>query len=293
MQTPLPPSRTGLMPTNGDLDLVTQRWVPRDRPTRAAVALVHGYAEHSGRYDHVATYLNARGIAVYTYDQRGFGRSPGRRAYVSSFDLLLDDLDRFLSRTRTEIRKEHGDDLPLFLLGHSMGGAVAALLVLERPVPLRGLILSSPAIEINPDLAPLLRKMARVLGWIAPILPTVRTPQGLISRDPQVVAEAEVDPYNYQGPVLARTGAEMMRAGQRIRAQMDALDIPLLIFHGTADQLTSPEASQELYRRARSSDKTLKLYEGLYHETFNEPEKEQVMSDVAEWIEARIDAGHS
>jgi alpha-beta hydrolase superfamily lysophospholipase len=85
----------------------------------------------------------------------------------------------------------------------------------------------------------------------------------------------------------------MMRAGQRIRAQMDALDIPLLIFHGTADQLTSPEASQELYRRVRSSDKTLKLYEGLYHETFNEPEKEQVMSDVAEWIEARIDAGHS
>ncbi len=289
MEPPRPPSRIGLLPTDDGLELVTQRWLPPDRPTRAAVALVHGYAEHSGRYDHVATFLNARGIAVHTYDQRGFGRSPGCRAYVSSFDRLVDDLDLFLSHTRTALRKAHGNDVPLFLFGHSMGGAVAALLVLERPVPLRGLILSSPAIVINPDLAPVLRKLARVLGWIAPWLPTVRSPQGAISRDPQVVAAAEADPFNYHGGVRARTGAEMMRAGERIRDQMTALDVPLLIFHGTADELTSPDASQQLYEHASSDDKTLKLYDGLYHETFNEPEKEEVLEDVVGWIEARIE----
>lgn len=288
MPTPRPPTSTGFLTTDDGLDLFTQQWVPRDAALRAAVALVHGYAEHSSRYEHVAAYLNAHGIGVYAYDQRGFGRSPGWRAYVASFDRLMDDLDLFLSHTRKAIRQEHGEDTPLFLFGHSMGGAVAALLAMERPVRLRGLILSSPAIEINPDLAPVLRKMARVLGWLMPWLPTVRSPQGLISRDPQVVAEAEADPFNYHGRVLARTGAEMMRAGQRIRNQMEALDAPVLILHGTADQLTSPKASQQLYEHASSDDKTITLYDGLYHETFNEPEKEEVLSDVVTWIEARI-----
>lgn len=277
-----PPSATGSLLAADGLTLFTQRWTP-DASPRAAVVLVHGYAEHSGRYAHVAAHLNEHGIAVYTYDQRGFGRSEGRRAYVESFDYLLDDLDRVLAHTRGRLDA----DVPLFLMGHSMGGAVCALYVIEYRPDLAGLILSSPAVEVNPDLAPLLRKVARLLGWIAPTLPTVRTPDGAISRDPAVVEQAANDPLNYHGRVLARTGAEMLRASQRIQNAMHTIRLPLLIFHGTADRLTDPSASTRFYRAAPSSDKTLNRYEGLYHETLNEPEREKVLNDLVGWIETR------
>ncbi len=281
MDTPLP-TTTGSLSTADGTRLFTQCWRP-EMP-RAAVALVHGYAEHSGRYAHVAGHLNAHRIAVYAYDQRGFGRSDGRRALVSSFDQLLDDLQRFLDHTRPAVP----DDMPLFLFGHSMGGALCALYAIERSQAFRGLILSSPAVEVDDDIAPLLRKVAGVLGRLFPTLPTIQTPDDAISRDPAVVAAAEADPLNYSGRVLARTGAEFIRAAERIQAHMEAIALPLLVFHGTADKLTSPHASQLLYDQARSPDKTLNLYEGLYHETFNEPEKERVLNDITAWVEERL-----
>lgn len=280
MPSPLP-SATGWLTTHDGCRLFTQRWCVN--PPRAAVVLVHGYAEHAGRYAHVAAHLNRHGVSMYAYDQRGFGRSEGRRAYVASFDRLLDDLRHVLDRTRRRL-----PDVPLFLFGHSMGGAVAALYAIERNPAVRGLILSSPSVEVNKDIAPFLRKLAGLLGRLVPTLPTIRTPDGAISRDPAVVAEAKADPLNYHGRVLARTGAELIRAAQRIQAQMEAITCPLLVFHGTADRLTDPLASRMLYERARSDDKTLELYEGLYHETFNEPEKTQVLDDVAAWIAARV-----
>ena len=178
--------------------------------------------------------------------------------------------------------------MPLFLFGHSMGGALCALYAIERSQAFRGLILSSPAVEVDDDIAPLLRNVAGVLGALLPTLPTIRTPDDAISRDPAVVAAAEADPLSYHGRVLARTGAQFIRTAERIQEHMAAIALPLLVFHGTADKLTSPHASRMLYEHARSADKTLNLYEGLYHETFNEPEKEQVLRDVAAWIEARI-----
>jgi alpha-beta hydrolase superfamily lysophospholipase len=280
MHTP-PPTATGSITTGDGTRLFTQRWCI-DEP-RAAFALVHGYAEHSGRYAHVAGFLNAHGVSVYAYDQRGFGRSDGKRAFISSFDQLLDDLQRFLDHVRRDV-----PDVPLFLFGHSMGGAVCALYAIERSQAFRGLILSSPAVEIDDSIAPFLRKLAGVLGRLAPTLPTVHTPNGAISRDPAVVAAAEADPLNYNGRVLARTGAETIRAVKRIQAQMNAITLPLLVFHGTADKLTDPHASRMLYERARSSDKTLNLYDGLYHETLNEPEKEQVLNDIIAWLTARV-----
>lgn len=276
------PTATGPITMADGTRLFTQRWCPST--SQAAVALVHGYAEHSGRYAHVAGYLNAHQIAVHTYDQRGFGRSDGRRALIKSFDQLLDDLQRFLDHTRRLLPQ----DVPLFLFGHSMGGAVCALYAIERSQAFRGLILSSPAVEVDEDIAPFLRNAAGVLGYLLPTLPTIRTPDDAISRDPDVVAAAQADPLNYNGRVLARTGAEFIRAARRIQRHMAAITLPLLVFHGTADKLTSPHASQMLYDHVRSPDKTLTLYEGLYHETFNEPEKEQVLRDVATWIQERV-----
>lgn len=281
MQSPAP-TATDSITTGDGTRLFTQRWCAR--APRAAVLLAHGYAEHSGRYAHVAGYLNAHGVSVYTYDQRGFGRSDGRRALVTSFDRLLDDLQRVIDRTRQRLP----ESLPLFLMGHSMGGALCALYAIERSQAFRGLILSSPAVEIDDDIAPILRKLAGVLGTLAPTLPTIRTADDAISRDPAVIAAAEADPLNYHGRVLAGTGAAFLRAAQRIQTHMAAIALPLLVFHGTADPLTDPAASRMLYEHARSPDKTLNLYDGLYHETLNEPEKKQVLADIVEWLDARV-----
>jgi len=231
----------------------------------------------------MASTFTEQGAAVYAYDQRGYGRSDGRRAYVESFDRYLDDLGQFLDHVRTR-----QPDFPLFLFGHSMGGLVVLKYVLERKPSLNGLLLSAPAIEINPNLAPLLRQLAQILGRLFPILPTTRSPQNAISRDPTVVEEAKNDPLNYHGRVLARTGAEMLKAGAEVRKRLDALTDPFLVIHGTADTLANPEWSQRLYERAASNDKTIRIYEGLYHETFNEPEQDEVLQDLGDWLGARI-----
>ena len=248
--------------------------------------LVHGYGEHCSRYGHVAEAMNEAGAVVYAYDQRGYGRSDGSRAYVETFDDYVDDLEHFLGYV-----DERSPDVPRFLFGHSMGGLVVLRYALTRAAEAAGLLLSAPAIEINPNLAPFLRKLARMIGDTFPRLPTVRSPEGAISRDPDVIEQAENDPLNYHGRVLARTGAEMIRAGEHAQAHLSELTLPFFVFHGTADELTSPSWSRRLHEEAAATDKTLELYDGLYHETFNEPEKQQVLDDIRRWLSTRLDDG--
>lgn len=276
-----PDSKSALLTTDG-AHLFTQQWTAPN--PRAVVLVVHGYGEHSGRYGHVARALRSAGATVLAYDQRGYGRSDGPRAYIDTFDRYLDDLQLVIDHVQ-----RRAPDVPLYLFGHSMGGAVVLLYALERRTRgINGLILSSPAVEVDPDIAPLLRSVARGVGQVLPWLPVVRSPEGAISRDPDVVADAEADPLNYHGRVLARTGAEMLRASQRIQSRTSDLALPFLIFHGTADVLTSPYASKRLYETAPSSDKTLYLYDDLYHETVNEPERDTVIGDICDWLAERL-----
>lgn len=275
-------SDSGSFTTVDGLSLFTRAWAPQAPPT-ALVLLVHGYAEHSGRYDHVAQTFVEQGAAVHAYDQRGYGRSEGRRAYVEYFEQYLADFDQFRAYARART-----PDVPVFVIGHSMGGLLAILYSLNRTPDFRGLLLSSPALEVNPDLAPWLRRISRWLGRYFPTLPTVRSPQDSISRDPAVVEEANTDPLNYHGRTLARTGAELLRASEHARSRLGELDTPFIVIHGTADLLATPEWSTRLYERASAADKTLKLYDGLYHETFNEPEKEKVLTDLGTWLGERI-----
>jgi len=278
----IPPDNLQSLMTADGLHLVTKHWACS--APRAAVLLVHGYGEHSGRYGHVARAMTENHIDVYAYDQRGYGRSEGPRAYVDSFDAYVDDLDLAIGHVRRLI-----GDRPLYLFGHSMGGAVVLLYALERQIrDVAGLLLSSPAIEVDPDIAPFLRKIARFVGAILPRLPVVPSPEGRISRDQDVVDEAEQDPLNYHGRIQARTGAEILRANQRIQQQLSSLQLPFLVFHGTADVVTSAEASRRLYDQAASDDKTLHLYDGLFHETFNEPERDDVIADICTWLDHRL-----
>lgn len=272
---------SGMFEARDGLQLFGQAWEPVDG-TDAVVIIVHGYGEHSGRYVHIARRLALQNFIVETFDLRGHGRSEGDRAFISSFDQYTRDVHAFTKR----VREKH-PDLPLFLLGHSLGGLIAATYILDFQPRIGGLILSSPALKISEDLSQLLQKMSGVIGKILPKLPTLKLDASLISRDPKVVEAYENDPLVYHKGTLAKTGAEIIRATQKIQAKMEMLRLPMLIFHGTADGLTDPEGSKQLYLRAKSPDKILKLYEGFYHETMNEPEKEQVLSAILEWLVKR------
>jgi alpha-beta hydrolase superfamily lysophospholipase len=247
-----------------------QWWRPAER-ARGVLAICHGYAEHSGRYTHVATFLNGRGYAVEALDLRGHGRSSGERVTVESFTEFHDDLDGFLARVRGRNK-----GLPLFLLGHSMGGGVVTSYLVMREPQLDGVLLSGAAmLGGRPPADP---------G--APPRPRAPLPASAISRDPGVVTAYENDPLVYRGAPNPRAGEASAVAYAAVQSGMEKIRLPLLIMHGTDDLLVPYQGSEVLYRRASSADKTLKLYPGLYHEILNEPEKQTVLEDVAAWLDA-------
>ncbi|MDZ7332515.1 MAG: lysophospholipase [candidate division KSB1 bacterium] len=274
----------GRLQSEDGLTLFTRSWRPDGVETKAVTMIVHGLAEHSGRYVHVGEFLAGRGIAVEGFDLRGHGQSssPGSKTYVKRFDDYIADAHLMLQRLM-----QRYSGLPIFVLGHSMGGLIASLLVVSRQPAIRGLILSAPALKISDDISPVLIKLSAIIGKLLPNLPTIKLDSSAISRDPEVVHKYDTDPLNYRGGIRARTGAEINRATQLIQRQMEAIQLPLLILHGTADRLADITGSKQLYERAQSSDKELKLYEGFYHEVMNEPEKEKVLNDIASWIEKR------
>ena len=251
----------------------------------ATIVLVHGLAEHGGRYAHVARALNGRGMAVHAPDLRGHGRSRGDRLWVRSFDEYLDDVELYLQR----VRASH-PETPIFLLGHSMGGTIATLLAATRDVDVAGLILSAPALKIGDTVFPLLRRLAALMSRVLPRLRLVRLGSGRLSRDPENVARFREDPLVFHGRFPIRTCAEILRAVERVEVEAASMRLPLLILQGTGDVIVDPSGSREFHARSDSADKTLKLYDGLYHDLFGEPEREQVIADLLDWLTARVEA---
>lgn len=260
--------------------LFERAWLPPTAP-RAVIVLVHGYAEHSGRYEHVGEALAARGYAVHAFDLRGHGRSGGARAIVRSFAEYIADLRIFLVRVRTR-----HPGVPLFLFGHSMGGGIVTLAAIIDLPRVDGILLTGPALGAGSVAVPV-RALVQALGRLLPGLPLTRLDAGAISRDPEVCRRYDDDPLVYRGRIKAGLAAAMMRAGERIAWDMGDIRYPLLIMHGTLDALASLPGSERLYAQAASGDKTLKTYEGLYHEILNEPERDQVIADMLEWLTAR------
>jgi len=257
-------------------------WLP-DGPTRATVLVQHGFTEHAGRYAHVAEALTARDIAVYAADLRGHGQSDGPRAWIASFDEYLDDVETYLNRVRAA--QPAG---PVFLLGHSLGGTIAALGVAERSWPLAGLVLSAAAIQAHDRLFPVLRRLASLVSRLWPRLRIVRMGTAMFSRDPDNTARFQSDSLVFHGRFPVRTGAEILRAMDRLVACAGEMHGPLLSLQGTGDAGMDPAGSQALLARAGSSDKTLKLYPGLYHDLLGEPERAAILAAVLAWIEAHL-----
>ncbi|HDP35016.1 MAG TPA: alpha/beta hydrolase [Candidatus Hydrogenedentes bacterium] len=259
-------------------ELFARRWAPEGTPT-AHLVLIHGYGEYCGRYDHVGKAFKDAGIDVHSYDQRGFGQSPGKRAYIHDFNVLLDDLDAFLDHVRPRFAGHRP-----FFMGHSMGGMVLARYVQTRRPETQGLVFSSPFLAFNDDVPAFLLALADVLGKIAPWLPVGSVDNAGLSRDPAVVAAADADPLAYHGKVHARTGAQFNAAIRAAREAFDQITEPAYIIHGGADRIVPSAGSQMLYEGCASTDKFLKIYENGYHELWNDLDKETVIAGIRDWI---------
>lgn len=272
----------GHIKTLDGISLYRQCWLPEAKP-KAMLLVVHGFGDHSGRYGNLIHFFLPRGYAVCSFDLRGHGKSDGLRGYSNRFSNFTDDLGIVL----VFVQSLH-PGLPLFLVGHSTGGTISIAYSISNQNKVTGLILSGVLLS-PPDDVPVLKIFAaRILSRLAPKTGLYRLNAGLLSRDKKVVEAYITDPLVYWGRVRARMGTELMDAMAFIRERLSQIRLPMLIMHGEADQLSNPEGSRTLYAGAGSSDKTLKLYTGFYHEIYNEPERQQVFAGMNDWLDARL-----
>jgi acylglycerol lipase len=261
--------------------IYTQSWLP-DGPPRAALLLVHGLGEHCGRYQNVVDHLVPLGYAVYGIDHLGHGQSEGQREYVDRFT----DFTHTLKIYFDQVRALHSAPFPIFILGHSLGGLISTVYLLDHQAELSGAILFAPAVKApaSGSRLTILILAGRLLSTLVPRAGVRGFDAPAISRDPAVVTAYNNDPLVFRGKLTARLGSEMLGAIQRVRAEAPTIKLPLLILQGSADKLVDPTGAQDLCDAVQSADKTLKVYPGLYHEVFNEPEHPQVLADVANWL---------
>ncbi|MCV7445416.1 lysophospholipase [Mycobacterium paraense] len=266
----------------GGVRIVYDVWTPDTAP-RAVVVLSHGLGEYARRYDHVAQCFGDAGLVTYALDHRGHGRSGGKRMLVRDISEYTTDFDTLV---RIATREHHG--LKCIVLGHSMGGGIVFAYGVERPDNYDLMVLSAPAVAAQELVSPLMVLAAKVLGVVVPGLPVQDLDVDAISRDPAVVAAYNADPLVYHGKVPAGVGRALLQVGETMPQRAPALTAPLLVVHGSDDRLIPVDGSRRLVECVGSTDVELKVYPGLYHEVFNEPEQRQVLGDVVSWITARL-----
>jgi alpha-beta hydrolase superfamily lysophospholipase len=257
-------------------------WLPQNGQAQALVVIVHGYGEHIGRYEQTARELTRAGLRVHGYDQRGHGQSGGVRGFCRRFDEFLTDLGQILHRARA------AGDLPLFQLGPSFGGLVAAHYALGHASELRGLILTSPFFGLALKVPP-----AKIFaGKIASrLVPTLALPSGLkgsdVSRDPEVGAAYDRDPLNNKN-ATARWFTETSAAQDSLFARASELRLPTLVMQGEADRIADARRTQAVFERIGSADKTFHMLTGQFHEVLNElpADRQKTLADIISWIAA-------
>jgi alpha-beta hydrolase superfamily lysophospholipase len=266
----------------GGVRIVYDVWTPDTTP-RGVVVLSHGFGEHARRYDHVAQRFGQDALVTYALDHRGHGRSGGKRVLVKDISEYTGDFDTLVGIAG----KEH-PGVTRVVLGHSMGGGIVFAYGVERPDAYDLMVLSGPAVAAQTAVSPPLAWLAKTLGAIVPGLPVQQLDAGAVSRDPAVVDAYNTDPLVYHGKVPAGVARALVLVGETMPKRAAALTAPLLVVHGSEDQLIPVDGSRQLADAVGSSDVELKVYPGLYHEVFNEPERDQVLDDVVSWINARL-----
>jgi acylglycerol lipase len=268
-----------------DAGLYYQGWLP-DGEAKAVLFIVHGLGEHSGRYMNVVNRFVPEGYAVYGIDHLGHGRSEGQRLMVERFADYTEPLNAMFAMIRG-----WQPGKPVFLVGHSMGGLIGARYLTAHQTGLAGAVLSGPAIRPPGNIPKAVILLGRILSFLIPRMGLVPLRAAEVSRDPAVVEAYLADPLVCKEKITARLGAEMLGAMERIREEAGRISLPLLIVQGGEDKLVDPTGARLLYDAVSSIDKKLIVYDGLYHEVFNEPEHDRVLADVEAWLEAHLPAG--
>jgi alpha-beta hydrolase superfamily lysophospholipase len=257
-----------------------QTWIS-DKP-KATLALSHGIGEHSGRYAHVADYMTRRSFEVWACDLCGHGKSGGKRCHINSFDDYLDEIGLLI-----QMAKDRDPAKKVFLLGHSLGGLIAPEYAIENASQLAGLIMSAPALRDKVKVPPAKAFLAKILSRLAP---SYSTPTGLdpnlLSRDPEVVRKYVEDPLVH-AVATTRFFTEFRRAQDETMRLAHKITLPCLVLQGGADEIVDASATSHFFGKLGSSDKTLKIYDGFYHEVLNEPGKENVLNDIEVWMSTR------
>lgn len=275
-------SSEGTFQGDASLELYYQSWHPDNKP-KAVLVVLHGVAEHSNRYLNLVDNLVPEGYAIYSYDQRGHGKSPGQRGYIDSWSEYRTDLKRFL-----ELVNQREPNSSIFLYGHSQGALITLDFLIKEDNNLPGAIVSGSPLASDDAASPLLMASAKILSRVWPTF-SLDSPinPAQLSCDARVVKKYQDDPTVFK-ILTARWGTEYLKTQNMVRENAAAIDLPILILHGGEDTLCDPKGSQYLYDQVSSADKTLKIYPSYFHEIHNEPGHITVIQEMNEWISQRL-----
>ncbi len=268
-----------VLETKDHLNLQGKIWIPQEG-LKAAVVLIHGLGEHINRYHHVAKYFSDHGYALMGADLRGHGKSDGLRGHVPSYDMLLSDIDLIIQNAR-----ERFPNVPLFLYGHSMGGSIVLNYVIRCKPELSGAVVTSPGLRTGTPVSPITLGLGKILYNL---VPTFLLDNGLdlqnLSHDNAVITQYKSDPLTHP-KISARWGLDFIESGEYAIKHASEFTLPLLLYVGSQDHLVSPAAVQEFGNKAPNC--TMVIWEGLYHETHNEVEKDIVLKNTVSWLDEK------
>ncbi|XP_068108841.1 monoglyceride lipase isoform X2 [Hyperolius riggenbachi] len=285
-----PPDAPGKEPqhyVNKDGQKIFCRYWKPEGPPRALVFVVHGAGEHCCRYDDLAQLLTSLDFLVFSHDHVGHGQSDGDRMMVSDFHIYVRD-----GLQHVDLMQKEYPDLPLFICGHSMGGAISILMANERPAEFSGMILISPLVVPNPESASSFKVFAaKILNHVLPNLSLGCIDPNFVSRNKKEVEGYSTDPLVYHGGMKVSFGVQLLNATARVEKALPHFKVPLILFHGTADKLCDIRGSRLMMDTIPSEDKTLKVYENAFHALHKElPEvSSAVLEEIKNWILQRLE----
>lgn len=269
----------GYFKNNHNQKIFYQTWFPETDP-KTILLICHGLYEHSGRYHHLAEYFTNKGIGVFGFDHIGHGKSDGTRSYVTDFSTFTDPIIISLDKIRTT-----NPDIPVFLVGHSLGGLIGAKFLIDYPEKISGAIISGALVSVPDFVSDLTVKIGTFLSKVLPKIRLIGIDKSALSRDPKVVTDYINDPLCFVGKSTARISSVINDGITYVEEKGSNISQPILILHGGMDQICNPAWSTYLHNLVSSQQNQLIIYDELYHEIYNEPEQDTVFNDVLKWLD--------